>query len=498
MSIPLSELISAISTLSGISGNLAGIDVAFATPDSREVAPGALFCAMKGARLDGHDFIPEAIAKGASVILAEHPCKAIPDGFPLILVSDAYHAFGEVAEAVARKPADAFRTVAVTGTNGKTTSAYLLRAILKAAGHSTGMIGTVEYDVGLKTMLPADRTTPTPFQLQKLFSSMKENGVEYNVMEVSSHALAQGRLGTLRASCALFTNLTQDHLDYHRTMEEYFQAKRLLFTRHLEADAPVVINADNPYGQRLAAEFRGSPRLYALSFKGNPEATVTASGLSLNSDGADFTLQFPDGDLWENIHTPLPGEYNAVNVAGALCAAKALGIPKEKALAAVASCKGAPGRMQAVTPIGNPFSVFVDYAHTDDALKNALATLQALPHRRLMVLFGCGGDRDRAKRPLMARAAAEYADVIYVTSDNPRTERPSDIIADILPGFPEGIAPVVLEDRKEAICRAISDASSGDILLIAGKGHEDYQEINGVKHHFNDAEVASLALESGR
>lgn len=463
-------------------------EVSGAASDSREVKPGFLFCAMKGAVQDGHDFVEDAIAKGAAAVMLEHPLP-LPKHIPWIQVINPYQSIGLLAEAVAQKPADSLNLLAVTGTNGKTTSAYLLRAILKKAGFNAGMIGTVEYDLGNNMILGADRTTPTPFCLQKLFQKLTGNNADWVSIELSSHALEQGRLGTAKCAAALFTNLTQDHLDYHLTMENYYQAKKLLFTKHLKYGAPAIINADDSYGARLAGEL---PRqnMLAFSFSEGSMANVRASIGHMDAGGATFTMNFPDGDIWI-IDSPLTGIYNIQNTAGAVAAAKALNLPKEAVLEAIASCQGAPGRLQKV-PVNNVnFSIFVDYAHTDDALSNVLSNLKKLPHRKLFVVFGCGGDRDRKKRPLMAKAAASLADYVIVTSDNPRTEKPEDIIKEIEAGLPAGADFVSIVNRKDAICHALSSAKAGDIVLIAGKGHEDYQEINGVKHHFNDLEVAT-------
>lgn len=463
-----------------------------ASPDSRKICPGFLFCAMKGAKLDGHDYIPQAIANGASAILAEHQVD-IPNDVPLIVVKNPYKVFGIVAEIVAKKPTDSFSILAVTGTNGKTTTAYLLREILKVSGHSTGMIGTVEYDLGNGTKINADRTTPTPFELQELFSALKDNTVEYAVMETSSHALEQGRLGTAKCQLAIFTNLTQDHLDYHLNMENYYQAKKLLFTQHLADDGTAIINCDDKSGCRLAKEL-ASPKTLCYSFNGENSANVHIHDLSLTPGGSSFVISFPNGTEW-NASTRLPGIYNAANAAGALCAAFAIGIEKESALAAIANSSGAPGRMQPVSISGQNFHVYVDYAHTDDALCNVLSAFKSIPHNRIITVFGCGGDRDRTKRPLMGKAAAENSDMLFVTSDNPRSENPEDIIGEIVNGIPYNTPYQTITDRREAIFAAISQAKPDDIVLIAGKGHEDYQEIKGVKNHFNDCETALEALK---
>ena len=468
-------------------------EVTGATSDSRAVMPGHLFCAMKGAKMDGHDFIKAALAKGAGAVLAERRCD-LPDGVPCVIIKNPYPVLGMVAETIAGKPVANLKLIAVTGTNGKTTTAYLMRSILKACGKTTGMIGTVEYDLGNDTKIEADRTTPTPFALQELFSKIRDNGAEFTVIEASSHALEQGRLGSAICEVAIFTNLTQDHLDYHVSMDNYFAAKRLLFSKHLAAGGTAVINADDPYGSKLASDLADG-RLLAFSFKDAPHANVRISDLSMGANGSSFRMIFPDGSVW-NATTMLPGTYNAANVAGALCAAYALGLPKENVLSAISASHGAPGRMQPVSVQRQDFAVYVDYAHTDDALRNVLTALRASPHNRLCAVFGCGGDRDRTKRPLMGKAAAELADILYVTSDNPRTENPDDIIREILNGIPYNAPYQAITDRKSAIFKAIASAQPGDIILIAGKGHEDYQEINGVKHHFNDCETALEALNN--
>lgn len=476
------------------------VEITGACSDSREVRNGWLFCAMKGARMDGHAFISQALKNGASAIAAED-ISQVPNDVPCIQITDAYRTLGLIAEAIAEKPADSFPLIAVTGTNGKTTTAYLLRDILKHANAKPAMIGTVEYDIASGKPLEADRTTPTPFQLQSLFSQIKANGASHTVIEASSHSLEQGRLGTAKCKIAIFTNLTQDHLDYHINMENYYQAKKLLFTKYLADGGKCIINADDPSGARLVQELKDKEVL-AFSFENSPFANVLIKDIEITQSGSSFTLILPKKSSASNdetpeawkIKTPLTGNYNAANTAGAAIAAYALGVSKETVISSLAQAQGAPGRLQSVPVPGNTFSIFVDYAHTDDALKNVLSNLKRLPHNRLIVVFGCGGDRDRKKRPLMGRVANNLADIVYVTSDNPRTENPDDIIREILTGFPESASPIAIADRRTAIKTAIANAKPQDIILIAGKGHEDYQEINGVKHHFNDAEVAAESL----
>ena len=470
--------------------------VTAATDDSRKVTPGALFCAIRGEKLDGHDFIAQAVERGAAGVILSTVPENMPSDLPYIVVSDDYRAAGIAAETAAGSPAQHFKVLAVTGTNGKTTIAYLLREVLKAAGFETAMIGTVEYDLGKGKKITADRTTPTPFYLQNLFNEVYSNNVHYCVMELSSHAIAQQRLGTLQVDGAIFTNLTQDHLDYHHTLENYFQAKKLLFTRHLKTGSPAVINADDPYGRRLAYELTHNlARADVISFSLKNLCTpvcVHVKDLKLSATGTECALTFPDGD-WL-MTSPLAGLYNGYNLAEVAILAHALGLPYPTVRQALATCLGAPGRLQKVTSSNHNFNVFVDYAHTPDALQNVISTVRAITKGRVIVVFGCGGDRDRTKRPIMGGVVASIADMAIVTSDNPRTEAPDDILKDILRGIPAGSRFAVEEDRRLAIRLALSEASAGDSVIIAGKGHEDYQEINGVKHHFSDVECVRSFL----
>ncbi|NMA21040.1 MAG: UDP-N-acetylmuramoyl-L-alanyl-D-glutamate--2,6-diaminopimelate ligase [Lentisphaerae bacterium] len=457
--------------------------------DSRECQPGFLFCAMQGERLDGHHFIEQALQRGAVAILSEREVP-LPEKVPWVTVKEPYPAFGRVAELAADFPAHTMKLLGVTGTNGKTTTAYLLREILKAAGQKPGMIGTVEYDVGGERCRTAERTTPTPFQLQQLFIEMKNNGVTDAVLEVSSHALAQERLGTARFCGAAFTNLTRDHLDYHGDFEQYYQCKKRLFSQLLDVDCPMVVNMDDPWGQRLASEVTARKQL-TYSLHKHPSANIQADNLFQDENQTTFDLHFPDC-TW-HLHSPLTGFFNICNLTSAACLAYGLGIAEASVQQAFLRCHGAPGRLQRLTGKSG-LNVFVDYAHTDDALRNVLGALRPICKGRLFVVFGCGGNRDRSKRPLMAKAAEENADQIIVTSDNPRFEKPEDIIKDILVGFSSLKRITVQPDREAAILETIARATPQDIILLAGKGHEEYQEINGVKHHFNDAETARKYL----
>lgn len=462
-----------------------------ATDDSRAVAPGSLFCAIAGERIDARTLIPDAHAAGAAAVMLQGD-TAVPPGLPVLRVSDDRRAAGVVAELAAGFPARHFRTFAITGTNGKTTSAYLLRHVLQSCGLRTAMLGTVEYDLGNGQKMPASRTTPTPFALQKLFQDIYSNGCEACVMELSSHALHQQRIGTMAFDGAIFTNLTQDHLDYHHTLENYFQAKKRLFTHHLKPGAPAVINADDDFGARLARELThnlAERQTVSFSLKNLcAPVCVHVKDLKLSATGTECALTFPDG-TW-SMASPLAGLYNGYNLAGVAILAHELGLPRPTVQQALATCLAAPGRLQKL-PCDRPFAIFVDYAHTPDALSNVLNCLRTLipPPARLIAVFGCGGDRDRTKRPQMGAIAAALADLAIVTSDNPRSEPPERILDDILAGIPTPAPHPVLRqaDRAQAIRDAIHAARPGDCILIAGKGHEDYQEINGVKHPFSDA-----------
>lgn len=456
--------------------------------DSRQIQPGSLFCAIKGEQFDGHDFIPAALAAGATAVMLERP-RALPPGISRFQVNEPYRAMAMLAEAAADFPARTLRLVGITGTNGKTTSAFILRQIFRQAGMNPAMIGTVIYDRGNGRISPADRTTPTPFELQELFRDCKAAQADPVVLEVSSHALAQHRLGTTPCCATLFTNLTRDHFDYHHDFENYFQAKKRLFTDYRQTGSPVVINGDDPYGQRLAHELGQDPAIACFSTHEAPHAPIAIRDVQLSPQGSCFRIHRADNPEPWLIQTPLPGLFNVYNVAGAALLAEAMKVPRNTISSAIADCHGAPGRMQRIHEISR-FAVFVDYAHTDDALANALKTLRKLNPRRLVVVFGCGGNRDQTKRPMMARVANNLADAVVVTSDNPRQEKPDVIIDHILAGMTDPKKVTAISDRRDAIFHALNCAQPGDVVLIAGKGHEDYQDIAGVKHPFSDHQVA--------
>lgn len=448
--------------------------------DSRDVTPGTLFMAIQGSVTDGHDFIDQAIANGAVAVA----CKTPPPDLriPALTVADDYRALGLMAELAADNPVQGMMAIGITGTNGKTTTAFQLAEIFRQAGRKTGMIGTVYYDLGTEH-IPADRTTPTPIRLQALLAQMRDNGVEVVVMEVSSHALAQGRIGAMTFDATIFCNQTQEHLDYHRTMEHYYLAKKRLFADHLKPDGTAVINIDSPFGQRLIDELD----CRIITFGRDAAADNRLLDSDQTIDGSRMLLS--DGFAM----TPLIGAYNIENVMGAMSAARAVGIGETAIRDGVAEFKGVPGRLQRVLNDGG-LNVFIDYAHTSDALEKALTNIRPLCAQKLSVVFGCGGDRDSSKRAVMGAIAVADADVAIITSDNPRSETPDTIIEDILVGVPEEAEFTVEPDRRKAIAKAIDAAAPGDTILVAGKGHEAYQEIDGVKYPFSDYAVTDELL----
>jgi UDP-N-acetylmuramoyl-L-alanyl-D-glutamate--2,6-diaminopimelate ligase len=452
------------------------VEVTALAYDNRAVTPGTLFFCVPGFTRDGHDFAPDAIARGAVALVVERPLGL---GVPEILVDDARAAMAPAAAALAGDPTAHLTTIGITGTNGKTTTAFIVRALLEAGGRSTGLLGTVTAVVGGEQHAVA-RTTPEAIDLQRTFAEMLAAGDEAVVMEVSSHALALHRADAIHWSAAVFTNLTQDHLDFHADMEDYFLAKRRLF----EAEpALAVINVDDPYGARLARDFPDALRIGLDS----PEAQLRATNLQGDPSGTTFAV---DG---ARLRTTLPGRFNVLNALGAVVVARELGIDDATIAAGLAGAERVPGRFEPVDE-GQPFAVFVDYSHQPDALEAVLRTARELTHGRLIVVFGAGGDRDRGKRPLMGRAAAEHADVAIVTSDNPRNEDPQAIIAQVAQGAPDAERVV---DRREAIERAVALAAAGDVVVVAGKGHERYQEFEqGRTVAFDDVAVAREALRA--
>ena len=462
--------------------------------DSRRVAPGALFVAVRGQVTDGNRFAEAARRKGALAIVSEQPPQP---GLPWVQVPDARVALARLAAAFQGDPAASLALVGVTGTNGKTTTTYLIDATLRAAGRTVGLLGTVQYRLGAR-IAEAARTTPESADLHALLREMKDTGCGEAVLEVSSHSLALERLHGVEFDVAVFTNLTRDHLDFHGDMHAYFESKRRLFDTLLKPTGRAVINADDDRAAELAAASRAPVWTFGL----RRPADFRADEPSLSLGGTRFTAQTPFGPL--AVETPLLGRFNVQNVLAALCAALARGVSPEQALAGVAAVRGVPGRLERVDNDAG-FSVVVDYAHTDDALKNLLETVRELGPRRIVTVFGCGGDRDRSKRPLMGMVAARLSDVVVVTSDNPRSEPPEAIIAEVLRGtggVRRGECHAVV-DRREAIARAFELAGPGDAVVIAGKGHEATQTLRERSVPFDDRQVARdllgrAALRGGR
>ena len=473
--------------------NIPDTPVTSVTNNSSQVAPGTIFVAIRGSRADGHRFLADAATKGAAALVVSADYDGpVPSGPAVLRVADSYFAWAVVCETSFGRPSDAFRVHTVTGTNGKTSTAYFMRHLLDTAkaDAKTALVSTVCCDLGAGPE-PSEHTTPDAYTLQTMFAAMKSNGVTDAVTESSSHGLHQHRSGTLKFASAAFTNLTGDHLDYHGTMENYYLAKKILFRELLADGAPAVINTDDAAGARLAGELkkeRPSIRILPVSFTGKPDAFCSLRSIRLAPAYSElrFTL---DGHA-HSLHLPLPGAFNAANCLTALCMAYGVGLPPETLLEACATMPHVPGRLQAV-PLKNGATGFVDYAHTDDALERVLGSLRDVltPGGRLIAVFGCGGDRDRSKRPRMGAAAARLADLAILTSDNPRTEDPEAIIREIETGIPVGTRYLVEPDRAKAIELGIAESRAGDILLVAGKGHETYQETRDGKHPFSDLDI---------
>jgi UDP-N-acetylmuramoyl-L-alanyl-D-glutamate--2,6-diaminopimelate ligase len=451
------------------------VEIADLAYDARAAGPGSLYFCVPGTRADGHEFAADAVANGAVALVVERPLEL---DVPQLVVPSARAAMAVAADEFFGRPTEELQVAGVTGTNGKTTTAFLLYAILAAAGRRPGLLGTIEGRVGGERR-PAIRTTPEAIDLQRDFREMLDAGDCSAAIEATSHGSALGRLDRVRFAALVFTNLTQDHLDFHGTLEQYFDAKRRLFTETLP---PAAVNVGDEHGRQLAEELRGKNEL--LTFGLTDDAELRADDLELGPRGARFRA---DGI---ELETRLRGRFNVENVLGAVAGARLLEIPDDAIAHGVKELRGVPGRFEAVDE-GQPFAVLVDYAHTPDSLENVLRTARDLAQGRVICVFGCGGDRDRGKRPLMGRIATELADLAIVTSDNPRSEEPEAIIAEILAGAGEAeIEP----DRREAIARAIGEAEEGDVIVIAGKGHEQGQQFADRTIPFDDREVAREAL----
>ena len=454
--------------------------------DSRTTKPGDLFVAMAGFAVDGHAFIGKASAAGAAAVL----CEKVPqENIPYVQVSDSRRCLAVVGANFFGHPADSMTMVAVTGTNGKTTTTYLLKSILEQAlGAKVGLIGTNQNMIG-DEIIPTERTTPESFELQKLFARMRDAGCTHVVMEASSHALALDRVYGVHYAVGIFTNLTQDHLDFHKTMEAYCDAKAILF-RNCDTG---VCNADDPWTDRLLAE--ATCRKFTYSEKAPSD--LRAEDISLGADHIAFTAVTAEERV--AIRVNIPGGFMVYNTLDVLGAALALGISLEKSAEVLARVPHVKGRVEVVPTPGKDYTILIDYAHSPDGMVNVLSSVKGFAKGRTVALFGCGGDRDKTKRPKMGKVAADIADFAIVTTDNPRTEKPADIIADILPGFDGSDTPyVVVEDRVEAIHWAMDHAEKDDVIVLCGKGHETYQEVNHVKHHMDEREIVADYLNAGK
>jgi len=483
----LAKLLRGIDTRAGAAhGDLEILDIAY---DSRLVTPGTLFVAIRGEKTDGNKYVSEAANLGAVAIISEQEnAAALPAEFPWIQVGDARKALAISAANFYMRPAEVLKLIGVTGTNGKTTTSYLVDSILRAAGCEVGLLGTIGYRL-VREALPAPNTTPESLDLQKYLAEIVHAGGTHAVLEASSHALALNRLWGCPFAVAIFTNLTRDHLDYHKTFEEYFAAKRRLFEGTGAAPPAVgVINRDDEFGQKLSG-LAARTLTYGLE----PGADITTRKPGFSSAGIEFAAETPAGKI--EVRSKLVGRPNVYNILAAIGAGVALGLSQEVIASGIAQLSAVPGRFERID-VGQPFLVVVDYAHTDDALRNLLVTAKEVhPDGRILTLFGCGGDRDRTKRPLMGEAAGQASDIVVLTSDNPRSEDPLLIINDVIVGVQRTKAKLFVEpDRQKAIERVLDEARSGDIVVLAGKGHETYQVLRDSTIEFDDREVARKVL----
>ncbi len=450
--------------------------------DSRQVKEGWLFVAVSGHQIDGSEFITQAVSNGAVAVVSESSLN-MGSGVAHIQVSCARKAMAEIAHVLHGKSSKRLSVVGVTGTNGKTTTTYMIRDLLRDAGRRPGLLGTVAYEVG-ERVIPASRTTPEAPEIHSMFEQMSEAGCDSVVMEVSSHALELQRVHTIDYDVAVFTNLTQDHLDYHKDMETYFDVKARLFEQLKKTDRSAVINIDDPWGRKLIGDKETKAEIITYGF--NEQAIVRAYAATIDAAGTHFKIDTPWGSA--DVNLQLLGRFNVHNALAALAVGGSLGLDLKAMVKTLGKIATVPGRLELVKNRKHR-KIFVDYAHTDDALKNVLTTLREICKGRLLVTFGCGGNRDQGKRIKMGRVAAELADYSIVTSDNPRKEEPAAIVSDIVKGYENQDQFEVVLDRREAIEKAVAMMGRKDVLLIAGKGHETYQEFDGIVIPFDDREI---------
>ena len=473
-------LLSELAMSTGLRYTGENVDVRSIEYDSRRVKAGSMFCCIVGQLFDGHSFAEAAVAQGAVALLVE---RELPLPVPQVVVKNARKSMAEMSAAFYGYPQRELQVLGVSGSNGKTTTTYMVKAIAEQAGKKVGIIGTIRNMIGSES-LHTDRTTPDSVDLFRLLRTLADARVDQVVMEVSSHALEQYRVHGIKFDVALFTNLTQDHLDYHKTFENYLQAKKTLFLNAKRA----VVNVDDPHADRIMAGLS----IPILTFGVRDRADISASDIDITTRGVQFDLHTPAGDVRMNL--PIPGLFSVFNAMGAVGMAQAIGIRLSAIKEGLETMTSVSGRLESVGE-GLPYSIFVDYAHTPDALENVLKTVRDFAKKRVICVFGCGGDRDRAKRPIMGEIAGRYSELAIITSDNPRTEDPMAIIETIEEGVKRaGAKYVVIENRREAIAYAISVAEPDDVILIAGLGHENYQEINGTRYHFDDKEAVRELL----
>lgn len=455
--------------------------------DSRKVNKYDMYIALPGTKTDGHNFVEDVVKHGCEAVLCETDWLKIQNNLKVetayIGVKDRRKSFAIISGNFYGNPTRNMYMVGVTGTNGKTTTTHIVENILKEHGKNTGILGTL-YARYAGVQHTAKYTTPMADELQKTFKDMLDHDVDSVVMEVSSHALEQSRVASCEFSAAIFTNLTQDHLDYHPTFEDYKEAKGILFNQLVKTDGVSIINLDDPNSKYFIEASRAKVFTYGLTDK----ADVYAKDITLQMDGTTFTAVTPAGELFLNLN--LVGKFNVYNVLAALAFGVSVNIPLETCKKALEATQGVAGRIEIVTPKGHPYTVVVDYAHTPDSLDNVLKTAREFTTNKLISVFGCGGDRDKTKRPIMGGIGSRVSDIAVITSDNPRTEEPQSILEDILQGVPNKEKTIVEVDRREAIKKAISMATAGDTVVIAGKGHEDYQIFKDKTVHFDDREVA--------
>ncbi|UDQ97221.1 UDP-N-acetylmuramoyl-L-alanyl-D-glutamate--2,6-diaminopimelate ligase [Lentisphaerota bacterium WC36G] len=465
--------------------------------NSRKVRPNYVFVAIKGFTSDGHQFIEQAIEAGANTIIYSQDLKKYHDEINYIKVTDTVAAYNEAVAWFFDYPAEKLKVIGVTGTNGKTTTAFIIELILNSLNNRCGLISTVKHS-SILTQIAAERTTPEAFFLQQLFAQMVEDECHNVVMEVSSHALEQKRVGNTKFAVGIFSNLSGDHLDYHHSMENYYNAKKTMFINHISDEGIIIINHDCEYGQKLLKELviekKSTQKLISYGF--NPNADFVLSNFSSDENGSSFYLKLPEIDEKLAIEDNLIGEYNALNLTAAIIAVNSYGYEFDEIIKIIAEENFViPGRLERFQ-LDNGATVFIDYAHSDDALKNVLMVLRKICVNKLSVIFGCGGDRDKTKRPRMGKIANQYADKVFLTTDNPRSENPSDIINDIKEGIDTDCDLYEIENREAAIQAALNQAETGDIVLIAGKGHETYQIIGDEKIFFDDSKVVKKFIDA--